>query len=199
MTEQAIVPAALRLHERPHDIGPGDIDSGIPISVTGKAAVATDKAGLTLAVGFLATDVLALFARKLSTRSVRVFWVNANYTGGKDLGDLVFQAATQGTVPVGGLPALQNGLANFLNANHANFLVNEFNNVLSAFTDIASPPTAVNVVRSTGFATHSGSNRGFAFEDGGEGVIQFPGLATTSDRLKTIANRYCMQLCDAGG
>ncbi len=135
-------------------------------------------------------DVLGLFARKLSTRSVRVFWVNTNYAGGKDPGDVVFQAATQGTVPVGGLPALQNALANFLNANHANFLVNEFNHVLNALIDIASPPTEVNVVRSTGFASHSGLNRGFAFEDRGEATTDFPALATTYDRIKTIANRY---------
>ncbi len=133
---------------------------------------------------------LKLFARKLNARTVRVFWVNANYADGNDPGDVVFHAATEGTLPDGGLPALQIALNNFLNANHANFLINEFTNLLNALTDITNPPTQVNVVRSTGFASHSGSNRGFAFEDRGEATTSFPGLATTYDRIKTIANRY---------
>jgi hypothetical protein len=137
------------------------------------------------------TDVLDLFARKLSVRgTVKVLWTNAHYAGGNDPGDVILDAATEGTLPGGGLPALRNALANFLNANHVNFLIDEFNNALNALTDIASPPTEVNVVRSTGFASHSGTNRGFAFEDRGEGPTNFPDLATTYDRIKTIANRY---------
>ena len=55
-------------HNRPHDIGPGDIDSGIPISVIRVPAGLTDKGSLTLAVLF--GTVTAHMAR-----ARRVAWV----------------------------------------------------------------------------------------------------------------------------
>ncbi len=52
LPEPTIIPLVLRCHNRLHDGSPGDVDRGIDVSVTGKAAGLTDKGGLTLAVLF---------------------------------------------------------------------------------------------------------------------------------------------------
>src|SRR6185312_5664354 len=72
-TEPTIVPLVLRCHHRLHDDSPGDIDSGIPISVIGVAASLTDKAGLTLAVRFRTVPTLATGTSGV-TRVYRVQW-----------------------------------------------------------------------------------------------------------------------------
>jgi hypothetical protein len=70
-----------------------------------------------------------------------------------------------------------------------NFLTTEFTNVVNALTD-PTGTTHVNVVRSSSFAEHPGSSRGFAFEDRGEVPDQFPGLAATYARIQQIVDRY---------
>lgn len=135
-------------------------------------------------------DIVTLFARKCLARTIKVEWDDTCYTGGKDPGDVILDAVTAGTEPVGGLAALKVALVTFINANRNNFLITEFDNTLNALVDFDNPPTAIRVVRSGNFAVHTGSNRGFAFEDRAEVETTFPNLATTFDRIKAIGNRY---------
>ena len=69
LPEPTIVPSVLRTRNRLHDGSPGDVDSGVPISVIGVATGLTDKGGLTLAVGLFAVST----ATTRSTGVTRVY------------------------------------------------------------------------------------------------------------------------------
>ena len=88
----------------------------------------------------------------------------------------------------GGAAGVQADMQTLITAVIPNFMTTEFDNARDALVDLTA--TQVGVVRSGGFAVHSGNNRGFAFEDRGEIVTTFPDLATTYDRIKRLVNRY---------
>lgn len=132
-------------------------------------------------------DVTGLFARKMQAQTIHTTWTPGAFTLASDPAGDVFNALTTGALPATGIGTLQAALVAFCNHHGVN-LANEFTNALTALTDYTG--AAINVVRSTGFATHSGSNKGFAFEDRAEVATQFPGLATTYARIKAIVNRY---------
>ncbi len=138
-------------------------------------------------------DVTDLFAQKLHDQTINVEWnpgtplAPGAFTAASDPAGAIFNAVTTGTYPVGGKPALQAALVGFCAANGV-VLATEFTNALTALTDSTAGPAAV--VRSTGFATHGGSNKGFAFEDRAEVATQFPGLASTYSRVQAVVDRY---------
>lgn len=134
------------------------------------------------------TDVRTLFAQKLLGLTAATRWQPGHLTGATDPGGHIANAVT-GVAPPAAGPPLQTLLDNFLNANVANFLTTEFTNVVNAITD-PTGTTHVNVVRSSGFAHHAGSNRGVAFEDRAEVQDQFPGLDATYERIKEVVDRY---------
>ncbi|MDQ1830670.1 eCIS core domain-containing protein [Massilia scottii] len=131
-------------------------------------------------------DIVDLFASKLWT--MRMEWSPGHFDAASDpAGDLFGSLQGPGILPAGGMPALRVALDGFVTY-HGVAPAAEFANALAAVVDYTG--TAADVVKSTGFATHSGSNKGVAFEDRAEVATDFPGLATTYARIKEVLNRY---------
>lgn len=131
-------------------------------------------------------DITELFARKMQT--MRVEWRHGQFTAASDPTHDVWNGiAPNAPLPVGGIPALQAALVVFATQNGV-VPATEFGNALAAMTDTTG--AAVDVVRSTGFATHLPGTMGFAFEDRAEVATDFPGLASTYARIKSVLNRY---------
>jgi len=64
LTDTAIIPPSLRTHHRRHDVRPGYVYRGVPISVIDLAAVDATEVGLALAVRFCTMTALrARFGR----------------------------------------------------------------------------------------------------------------------------------------
>ncbi len=150
-------------------------------------AIAAVKAALDADKNNIINDVVALFAQKIRAGTAQTLWQPGHFTALTDPGDRVQDAVAGQAAPMP--DTLAADLRNFADANTANFMSNEFDNVVNALADYTAVAQR-DVVRSSGFAVHGGANKGFAFEDRAEVPTTFPGLATTYARIKAIVNRY---------
>ncbi len=142
------------------------------------------------------SDVLDLFATKLVENTVSFEWQEEEDVKQKraeakcEPGTNLLLALASPIGSGGDFKTLRKELLDFISCRNANFLDAEFDNTLNALIDMNTPPTSINVVRSTGFAVHPPNTKGFAFEDRFEVPTTFPDLSTTYDRIVLICNRY---------
>ena len=132
------------------------------------------------------TDIMTLIATKMLADRVHPLFQPADFltdpAGGRVENTLLHGGH------IGGVVGLRTDLETMIDAVTNNFLNNEYDHTIDALLDLTG--TQDGVVKSSGFARHSGSNKGFAFEDRAEVNTTFPNLTTTYQRIKALVNRY---------
>jgi hypothetical protein len=131
-------------------------------------------------------DILNLLASKFLQGKVHPLYAAPEWAA--DPAGANLQTTMLTKTHAGGVAGVQADLVALINANQANFLNVEYDATVNALLDLNT--RSVGVVKSSSFAKHTGSSKGFAFEDRAEVNTTFPGLESTYDRIVKLVNRY---------